>query len=142
MAKIKCYRELIKIPSYEDRIEYLKTNQRVGDITYGGRRSINQMLYHDPFWKSIRLKVIARDSDGDHVLDLAHPDYEIVGKILIHHIMPISAEDIINRNPMVFDLDNLVCTAFKTHEIIHYESTNNKKIILSTNRHQNDTKLW
>lgn len=134
----KTYSELIKIPSFEDRFKYLCLDGNVGEATFGGHRYLNQMLYKSPEWKSTRREVILRDNG----CDLAHEDYEIIGSIYIHHLNPITIDDILNRSPCVFDLENLICTSFKTHNAIHYGTDDvafNKQLI---NRSKNDTCPW
>lgn len=116
---IKTYRELIQIPDFHDRFTYLKLDGRVGDTTFGSRRSLNQVLYRLPEWRRIRNQVIERDK----ACDLAHSDYEINEQAAyIHHINPITIDDILDRNPKIFDLDNLITTTFNTHQAIHYGS--------------------
>lgn len=113
---IKSYDELIKLNSFEERFNYLKLDGVVGASTFGYDRYLNQIFYNSPEWKSVRRKVILRDNG----CDLAYPDKYIIGKILIHHINPISKEDIINRSPKIFDMDNLVSVSKLTHDAIHY----------------------
>lgn len=116
---MKSYRELIQIPSFHDRYLYLKLDGTVGSATFGSRRSLNQMLYKFPEWRRTRNLVIERDK----ARDLAHEDYEInYQPAYIHHINPITIEDILNRDPKIFDLDNLITTTFDTHQAIHYGS--------------------
>lgn len=113
----KSYSELIKIPSYEERYEYLKLGGSVGELTFNGHRYLNQKFYSsDPEWKRIKREVIIRDNG----CDMAHEDFPVNSKIIIHHINPITIEDLIKRNPMIFDLDNLVCVSMNTHNAIHY----------------------
>ena len=112
----KSYSEMMKLKTFEERLNYLKLDGVVGVSTFGYDRYLNQVFYRSPEWKSIRNKVILRDNG----CDLAFPDKYIVGKILIHHIVPITKEDIINRSPKIFDLDNLVCVSKVTHDAIHY----------------------
>lgn len=135
---MKTYNELITFDRFEDRFEYLKIKGNVGEATFGSQRYLNQMLYRNPQWKSIRNKVIIRDNG----CDLAHPDYEINGQAAyVHHIEPITIDDIINENPKIFDMNNLVTTTFQTHQAIHYGS----KDILMLNpieRKPNDTCPW
>lgn len=134
---IKRYSELIQIPTFEERFEYLKLNGIVGDFTFNGHRYLNQRLYRSNEWKPIRRRVIIRDQG----CDLAQEGYEIAGQILIHHINPITIDDIVERRPCVFDLENLVCTSLNTHNAIHYsdEEILPKGLIIRT---KNDTCLW
>lgn len=113
---IKRYSELIQISSFKERFEYLILNGRVGEFTFNGHRYLNQKLYRCPEWASIRRRVIIRDNG----CDLACDGYEINGSILIHHINPITIEDVLERRPCVFDLENLICTSLNTHNAIHY----------------------
>lgn len=112
----KTYQELIQLESFDDRLDYLRMNGTVGNITFGGHRSLNQILYQTPQWKSTRRKVILRDNG----CDLAHEDHPIGGPIYIHHINPITIDDILKDRPCVFDLNNLISTTFRTHNAIHY----------------------
>lgn len=114
----RSYSEMIKISSFEDRFDYLSLSGVVGDTTFGGHRCLNQILYKTNEWKTVRRKVILRDNG----CDLAHEDHVIYGSIYIHHINPISIEDILNEQRCVFDPENLVCCSFRTHNAIHYGS--------------------
>ena len=134
----KTYNELITFDRFEDRFEYLKIKGNVGEATFGSQRYLNQMLYRNPQWRSIRNKVIIRDNG----CDLAHPDYEINGQAAyIHHINPITIDDIVNENPKIFDMNNLITTTFQTHQAIHYGS---RDILLLNpiERKPNDTCPW
>lgn len=113
---MRTYSELIQLPTFEERYEYLKTESLVGDITFGGGRWLNQALYMSPEWKEFRLDIILRDGS----CDLAMPDYEIYGKVIVHHLNPITKEDIILRRSCVFDPENVVCVSHKTHNAIHF----------------------
>lgn len=133
----KRYSELITIPTFQERFEYLRLNGRVGDFTFNGHRYLNQRLYQCPEWKSIRRRVIIRDGG----CDLAVDGYEIFGNILIHHLNPITVADVVERDPCVFDLENLVCVSMDTHNAIHYgdgERLSKEPIV----RTKNDTCLW
>lgn len=134
---IKRYSELISLPMFKDRFEYLKLNGRVGDFTFNGHRYLNQRLYQCSEWKSIRRRVIVRDGG----FDLACEDYEIFGNILVHHLNPITVADVVERKPCVFDLENLVCVSMDTHNAIHYGDGKllSKDLIIRT---KNDTCLW
>lgn len=106
-------------------------------MVFGSHRYLNQMIYKSKKWKSIRNEVILRDNG----CDMAHEDYIISGPIYIHHINPISIDDILNENKNIFDLENLISTSYKTHDAIHYGSSNNlPKLYIE--RKLNDTKLW
>lgn len=132
----------MSLSTFEERIKYLEIGGIVGYQTFGGHRYLNQQLYRDPFWKEIRNKVISRDSDGDCILDLAHPDHPFDGSVYVHHIEPITIEDILNRRSCVFDLENLISCRFKTHQFIHYGNDKELTIQEPVIRKPNDTCLW
>lgn len=134
---IKTYSELITLPTYEERFNYLKLEGVVGEMTFGFDRYLNQKLYTSQEWKTVRNLVIVRDNG----CDLACEGYEIYGKILIHHINPITVEDVINRNPIIFDLENLISTTHNTHNAIHY-GDENLLIKGPIERTKNDTIPW
>lgn len=113
---MKTYTELSQIESFIDRYKYLRVPGQVGIETFGFDRYLNQALYNSSEWKRARRLVIMRDNG----CDLGVLDREITGLIIIHHIEPITEEDIANRNPIVFDTDNLICTSLNTHNAIHY----------------------
>ena len=134
----KRYSELIQIPSFEERYEYLKIGGKVGERTFGADRYLNQLLYTSKFWMTeVRPKIIVRDN----ACDMAHPLYDLHGFIIIHHINPITKEDIINRSPLLFDPENLVVVSKATHLAIHY-SDKNLLPRLDVERKPGDTKLW
>ena len=110
------YSEALLYPDFERRFNYLKLNGIVAHSTFGGHRYLNQALYQSDEWRRTHRNVILRD-DG---CDLAIPDRPIYGKILVHHIEPITQDDILNRSPKVFDLDNLITVSLETHNALHY----------------------
>ena len=134
---MKSYSELIRIPSFEERFQYLRINGIVGEETFGCDRYLNQIFYKSEEWKRIRRRVIIRDNG----CDLAWEEYEIKGIIIIHHINPITKEDILDRSSKLFDLENIICTSINTHKAIHYgnEEMLPKKIVERT---MNDTCPW
>lgn len=134
---IKSYSVVILLPTLEERFKYLKLSGKVGAETFGYDRYLNQVLYHDPEWKRIRNDVIIRDNG----CDLGVEGHEIHGRILVHHINPITIEDVKLRRYCVFDLNNLICTSHDTHNAIHYGDAN----LLPKNpieRKPNDTCPW
>ena len=135
----RSYTELKDILGYEDRFRYLRLDGSVGHDTFGYDRYLNQTLYKSPQWRRVRGLVLTRDNG----CDLAHEDYPIPNgyRILIHHINPITVNDILNRNPKVFDLNNLIVVSHRTHEAIHYgdESLLPQQPIV---RSPNDTCPW
>lgn len=137
MKIIKTYDELIQLPTFEARFEYLKLNGIVGKETFGFSRYINQSFYHSREWLRFRDKVIIRDNG----CDLGVSGYEIVGSIIIHHLNPITYNDIVNMNECVFDMNNAISTKLSTHNAIHYGDSNLliKPIVERT---KNDTCPW
>lgn len=113
---IRTYSELILIPTFEERYKYLRLGGKVGEDTFGFDRYLNQIFYKDPEWLSVRDDVIFRDNG----CDLGIEGREIYGRILVHHINPITKDDILNRAHKLFDLENLICTSKLTHDAIHY----------------------
>lgn len=116
MKSIKSYSELITLPTFEERFEYLKLDGVVGQSTFGYDRYLNQILYNSYEWRKFRRDIIIRDNG----CDLAHPDFELKESITIHHINPITVDDILNRHPKVFDLNNVISSSDRTHKAIHY----------------------
>lgn len=116
MTRIKTYKELVRLKSFEERFDYLRLDGYVGEMTFNGHRYLNQLLYRCPEWKAIRREVIIRDGG----CDLAMEDRVITGRLLVHHMNPITAADIVERADCVFDLENLICVSHNTHNAIHY----------------------
>ena len=116
MTGIKTYSELITIPTFLERFRYLKIGGQVGKETFGYDRYLNQILYKSSEWRSFRRDIVLRDNG----CDLACEGYEIYGKILIHHINPITVEDILRRDPKVFDPENAISTSLNTHNAVHF----------------------
>lgn len=133
----KCYSELITIKTYEERLKYLQCKNFIGEQTFGGRRYLNQRFYQSYEWLKIREKIIIRDNG----CDLAIEELPINGMILIHHINPITIDDIVDRNQKVFDPENLICAAFDTHNAIHFGEVIKKETSFIT-RSINDTCPW
>ena len=138
MDVIKTYSELIEIPDFLGRYRYLKIGGGVGEETYGFERWLNQEFYHSDAWKSLRHKVIIRDNGND----LGCDGFQIGGRIIIHHINPITAADIRDRSPLVLDPENVVCTSHTTHEAIHFGSEQLLESYFPVIRRPGDTKLW
>lgn len=124
---IKTYSELITLPSFDERFRYLQLDGQVGKETFGYDRYLNQVLYNSQEWRRFRHEIIIRDN----ACDLAHEDHEITSwrdesgrihgqKIIIHHINPITVDDVVNRRSIVFDPENTITTILSTHNAIHY----------------------
>ena len=134
---IKTYSELISIPDFLERFRYLKIGGRVGVETFGYDRYLNQILYRSPEWKRFRRDVIIRDNG----CDLACEGFDIVGKILVHHIEPITIEDVLNRHPKIFDFENVISTTLNTHNAIHY-GDESLLVVAPIERSKFDTCPW
>lgn len=136
--KIRTYSELMKLSTFEERYEYLRIGGTVGEDTFGFDRYINQMFYKSDEWQAIRDYVILRDNG----CDLGIPDREIgENRIIIHHMNPISKEDILNRTEFLLDPEYLITTIKNTHDAIHY---GNKDSLYKgpIERSKNDTCPW
>ena len=137
MTNIKTYSELITIPTFEERFEYLKLDGQVGVEIFGFNRYLNQAFYKSDEWLSIRDYVITRDNG----CDLGMEGYEIYGRIIIHHINPITKDDIIQRSRILLDPENLITTIKRTHDAIHYGDSN-LLMRAPIERRKNDTCPW
>ena len=113
---ITTYSELIALPTFEERYEYLRLNGRVGKDTFGFDRYLNQNFYRSAEWRRIRDRVIVRDNGCDLAID----DRIIYGKILIHHMNPITDKDLFNLSDILLDPEYLICVSHNTHNAIHY----------------------
>ena len=129
---IKTYSELILLPTFEERFEYLRLDGKVGEDTFGFDRYLNQLFYQSQEWKKIRDYVIIRDN----ACDLGVEGYDIYSKVLIHHMNPITARDIEKRTDLLLDPEYLISTTHNTHNAIHYGDENLfiKSTILRTKR--------
>lgn len=134
----RTYLELITLPTFEERFKYLQLNGAVGRDTFGFDRYLNQYIYQrSQRWKSVRDKIIVRDNG----CDLGVEGYSIYGRIIIHHMNPISVEDILSDRDWIFDPEFLICVSHRTHNAIHYgdESLLPQTLIERT---KNDTCPW
>jgi len=134
---IRTYSELTKLPTFEERYDYLRLDGEVGKSTFGFDRILNQILYRSTTWLRVRDAVILRDNG----CDLGDPGHEIRGRILVHHMNPITVEEILNESNNVFSYEYLVCVSHNTHLAIHYgdKSLLPKELVP---RRQNDTCPW
>lgn len=113
---MRTYSELIQLPTFEERFQYLKLDQKIGEDTFGFDRYLNQRFYRSEEWKQIRNEVIIRDNG----CDLAIPDREIFGRIIVHHMNPISLSDIDGNEKYILDPEYLITTFKLTHDAIHF----------------------
>lgn len=135
--KKRSYSELLQFKTYEDRFRYLKLAGEVGKPTFGYDRYFNQRFYHSSEWRRVRNEIIVRDNG----CDLGMPDYEIHGRIYIHHLNPISMDDLEIFDDDLLNPENLICVAYDTHNAIHY---GNEQIfpLISQERTPGDTCPW
>lgn len=135
--ELKRYSELSKIPKFMDRYEYARIGGSVGIETFGFDRYLNQTLYKSDRWKETRRFVIIRDNG----CDLGVPDREIRGRLIVHHLNPITEEDIYNKADWIFDPEFLICVSITTHNAIHY---GDKSLLIADPivRTPNDTCPW
>lgn len=135
--KIRTYSELITLPTFEDRYKYLRLRRKVGEETFGFERYLNQSFYKSDAWLSVRDKVIIRDLG----CDLGIEGREIHGRIIVHHMNPITKVDIMDQTELLLDPEYLICTTKNTHDAIHFSDENLlvKDPIVRT---KNDTCPW
>lgn len=134
---IRTFSELVHIPTFEERFDYLQLRGQVGSSTFGFDRWMNQLFYRSRDWKLVRQHVIARDFG----CDLAMEGYEIHDRIYIHHMNPMEADDLVHGNQDVLDPEFLISTTHRTHNAIHYgdRSLLPRKLV---ERRPGDTALW
>lgn len=134
---IRTYSELSKFKTFKERYQYLRLNGAVGKETFGFDRYLNQFFYRSQKWKTVRDKVIIRDNG----CDLGIEDYEIRGRILIHHMNPITLQDIETESEFLLDPEFLISTTHNTHNAIHY-GDESLLITAPIERRKNDTCPW
>ena len=134
---IKTYSELSQLPTFKERYRYLKLNGQVGESTFGFDRYLNQVFYRSQKWKFIRDQVIIRDNGCDLGVD----GHDIHGRVLIHHMNPITIDDIRNESDFLLDPEFLICVTHNTHNAIHY---GDESLLITTpvERTKNDTCPW
>lgn len=134
---IKTFSELIEIPTFEERFEYLKLGGFVGEETFGFDRYLNQNFYRSYEWRQLRNQIIIRDNG----CDLACEDRDIFGRVIIHHMNPITTDDLIHNSDFLMNPEYLICTTKQTHDAIHYGDLNSLTQI-PKERSPNDTIPW
>ena len=135
--KTRSYLELRRLKTFELRFRYLALSGGVGIDTFGFDRYLNQAFYSSPEWKHVRNDVIARDLG----CDLGIEGYEIYDKVLVHHMNPITKEQVLDRDPSILDPNFLITVTHRTHNAIHYGDTERVPEPY-TERRPGDTKLW
>ena len=133
----RCYRELRRLPTFKERYDYLRIGGLVGESTFGFERYLNQMLYSSAQWRKVRDQVIIRDNG----CDLGIEDFQIHDRIVIHHMNPITVEQIEESASEIFDPEFLICCSYQTHNAIHY---GDQSLLpqLPIERRPGDTCLW
>ena len=135
---IRTYSELIRLPTFEERYNYLKLDSEIGMETFGFERYLNQRFYRSKEWKALRDEIIVRD----HGYDLGVIGYEIYDKIYIHHMNPITADDIRNNTDYLMNPEFLISTTHDTHNAIHYGNSDLLNAHVLVERTKNDTCPW
>ena len=137
MTRVRSYREMIKLPTFEERYDYLQLRGSVGTSTFGHDRYLNQRFYTSREWKQLRDEIITRDGGAD----LAIQDRLIYDRIIIHHMNPISVKSLVGADENDLNPDFLVCVSHNTHNAIHY---GDKSLLVQqlVERRPGDTKLW
>lgn len=137
MRTIRTYSELIQLPTFEERFRYLKLDGLVGKDTFGFDRYLNQEFYRSKEWKEVRDFVIVRDNGCDLGMD----GYEIVGRIYIHHMNPITVNDIVHSSDFLLNPNYLICVSHNTHNAVHY-GDEDLLVTAPVERRKNDTCPW
>lgn len=137
MTKTRSYDELLLFDTFDERLAYLKLDAAIGEETFGFDRFLNQVFYNSAEWKDVRRSVIIRDN----CCDLGCDGYDIFKKPIIHHMNPITKEQILNKDPIIFNQDYLITVSPATHKYIHYGNPANQPIKFAS-RLPNDTTLW
>lgn len=137
MNKIRCYRELKRLSTFEERYDYLRLGGVIGESTFGFERQLNQILYSSSKWKSIRNQVIIRDNG----CDLGVEGYDIPRNIIVHHMNPLTIDDLKDASDDIFNPEYLICVSHATHNAIHY---GDKSLLprAPVMRKPGDTCLW
>lgn len=135
---IRSYGEISRLTTFEERYDYLRLAAKVGEKTFGFERFLNQSFYRSREWKAVRNEVIRRDNG----CDLGIEGRDIFGPIEIHHIVPLTIEDIEEGSDLMLDPDNLICTSPITHKAIHYGDKTLLPKIFPNVRRPNDTCPW
>lgn len=137
MRSTRSYPDLLELTTFEARFDYLSIKARIGEQTFGFERWMNQAFYRSKEWRDVRREVIIRDE----ACDLGIPGFDIHERALVHHIVPMTVEDLERGNPLVFDPDNLITTTHHTHNAIHWGDKSLLRVA-PPERRPGDTKLW
>lgn len=137
MTRSRSYEEMLSLPTFLERFEYLALHGGIGLTTFGAERHLNQTFYNSTEWKRARRVVIVRD----HGRDLGIEGREIFDSMVVHHINPLTPDDVTNHTPALFDPSNLITTTHQTHKAIHYGDASGV-IHDFVERKPGDTKFW
>jgi hypothetical protein len=137
MIKTRTYSDLIEIPDFEGRYDYLREYSNVGAATFGFERWLNQAFYTSREWKRVRQEVIARDLG----LDLGVEGHEVWNDIIVHHMNPIASRDVKDHDQAILNPEYLISVSLRTHNAIHFGSADQLERPF-TERRRGDTKLW
>ena len=135
---MRTYSELVALPTFEERFRYLQLSGSVGAETFGFERYLNQRFYSSAEWKRVRDTVILRDNG----CDLGIQDRVIGGKVVIHHMNPVTRDDILSQSDLLLNPEYLVCVSPETHNAIHYGDEGLLVPSSVVERKPNDTCLW
>lgn len=138
MMSIRTYSELVLLPTFEERYKYLRLGGKVGEETFGFNRYMNQIFYKSKEWIAVRDEVILRDNG----CDLAIPGREISTRAIIHHMNPLTQDDILNRTDFLLNPEYLICVSKRTHDAIHYSDDSILLPGVLIERTRNDTCPW
>lgn len=134
---IKTWSELVKFPTIKERIDYLRTYSTIGEATFGYDRWLNQRFYKSKEYKRLRQEIVRRQ----HGMDLGVKGYPLPDKFVLHHMNPITVDDIVNGSPFAWDPEYLVCVSLDTHNAIHYQKEQNRLPRMAS-RSEYDTCPW
>lgn len=135
--RLRTYRELSRIQDFRERYRYLRISAPIGAPTFGWDRILNQVFYKSAAWRDARTAVIARD----YGRDLGVEGYEIFDRAEVHHMNPMTIDEIAHREEQILDPEYLVTVSQRTHNAIHFgdESSLAQPLVV---RRPGDTKLW
>lgn len=137
MTTTRSYSEMLTLRTFEERFEYLSIKAHIGESTFGFERFMNQTFYRSREWRELRHEIIARDE----ACDLAMAGFDIRERAIIHHIIPMTVEDLEEGNPMCVDPENLITTTHNTHNAIHWGDKSLLRLP-PVERRPGDTTLW
>lgn len=128
---------MLSFQTFEERFEYLSLKARIGEQTFGFERWMNQSFYRSKEWRDLRVEIITRDN----ACDLGMPGFDIPERAIIHHIIPMTVEDLEDGNPLCVDPENLITTTHNTHNAIHWGDSSLLRLP-PKDRRPGDTILW